>query len=94
MEDGSVYPQHIVGGPQELQVCLLEGPAVAAAAVKNNWPEGKPRSADLLLAAPDMLEALQIIIGDIEQSPRHFTPAEKVAIARRAINKATGASHV
>lgn len=64
MEDGSVYPQHIVGGPQELQICLLEGPVVAEAAVKNNWPAGKPRSADLLLAAPDLLEALQAVLRE------------------------------
>lgn len=37
----------------------------------------------------DMLEALQVIVGDVERSPRLFTGQEKVAIARSAIKKAT-----
>jgi hypothetical protein len=48
-------------------------------------------NAHLIAAAPDLLEALQVIIGDIEQSPRRFSADQKVAIARAAIAKATAA---
>jgi hypothetical protein len=89
LEDGSVYPQHIVGGPDELQVCFLEGSAVAALAIKEKWPNGKPRSADLLLAAPDLL-ALLVELVDIEgPCPGTAVWATKV---HAAIAKARGAA--
>lgn len=105
MEDGSVYPQHIVGGPQELQVCLLEGPVVAEVAVKNNWPAGKPRSTDLLLAAPDLLNAVEKqhraidwLLALIVQLDPTFYPTKSAvwplivdASAPQVIAKATGA---
>jgi hypothetical protein len=54
--------------------------------------DNRVANANLISAAPELLEALQIIIGDIEQSPRHFSISQKVAIARAAISKATGAA--
>lgn len=97
LEDGSVYPQHIVGGPNELQVCLLEGPVVADLAIKDKWPSGKPRTADLILAAPELLEALQTTALLLQASCMIFDPEsrgialEAVKEARAAIAKATGA---
>lgn len=46
-------------------------------------------NAKLIAAAPEMLEALQILVGDIERGPRRFTSEEKLTIARNAIKKAT-----
>lgn len=96
MEDGSVYPQHIVGGPNEIQVCILEGNSVAELAIKEKWPSGKPRCADLILAAPDLLEALQALMfhdGDGWDADGWLNEAD-LSKARAAIAKATGASHV
>ena len=51
------------------------------------WCRGNAR---LMAASKDLFEALEIIIGDVDQSPRRLTRDEKVAIARKAIAKATG----
>lgn len=40
-------------------------------------------------AAPVLMHALQVLVGDIKQSPVDFTRAEKLAIARAAIAEAT-----
>lgn len=45
-------------------------------------------NAKLIASAPEMLEALQILVGDIEKSPVKFTREEKIEIARKAIKKA------
>ena len=49
----------------------------------------RKKDAALISAAPDMLEALQIILGDIERAPKKLTQKEKIQIARKAIQKAT-----
>lgn len=46
-------------------------------------------NAKLIAAAPEMLEALQILIGDIDTAPIKLTTKEKLIIARKAIKKAT-----
>ena len=46
-------------------------------------------NAKLIAAAPDMFEAIQILLGDIERSPICYTREEKIEIARKAIKKAT-----
>jgi hypothetical protein len=45
--------------------------------------------ARLIASAPCLLEALQIIVGDILQVPRDLTREQKLKIARAAISKAT-----
>src|SRR6185437_12871862 len=45
--------------------------------------------AKLIAAAPELLEALQILAGDVEKGPVKFTMEEKLKIARDAIKKAT-----
>jgi hypothetical protein len=50
----------------------------------------KPADAQLIAASPELLEALQIVIGDIDKGPHNFTKEEKTKIARAAINKALG----
>lgn len=58
MEDGSVYPAHIVGGPTELEICWLEGQAVADLAVEDPEHWDKPKvDGPLIAAAPELLEA-------------------------------------
>lgn len=47
-------------------------------------------NAHLICAAPDLLYALEIMVGDIEQMPDKFTHEDKIRIARKAINKALG----
>lgn len=49
----------------------------------------RDKDVKLIAAAPDLLEYLQICVGDIERSPRKFTKQEKLSIARKAIEKAT-----
>lgn len=71
MEDGSVYPRHIVGGATELEVCVLESQSVAQLRHDKPgvWPsEGafEEPNARLIAAAPDLLEApdtLYAIVG-------------------------------
>lgn len=35
MEDGSVYPEHIIGGFHEFQICLMESISTAALSAEN-----------------------------------------------------------
>jgi hypothetical protein len=86
LEDGSVYPSHIVGGPRELQVCLLESSTVAKIATEDysgSWGVNKA-NARLIAAAPELLEALKRAVSagiiDINGEPE---------LARAAIAKAT-----
>ena len=46
-------------------------------------------NAQLIAAAPDLLDALQIILGQIERYPKPLTDNEKITIAQQAIIKAT-----
>src|SRR5690606_6115890 len=47
-------------------------------------------NAKLIAAAPDMLEVLLILNGDIDQSPVRYTKLEKKTIMQEAIKKALG----
>ena len=47
-------------------------------------------NAQLIAAAPGLLEALMIINGDIERAPNPYTSQEKMEIVKKAINKALG----
>jgi hypothetical protein len=67
LEDGGVYPRHIVGGDADHQVCLLEGPATAELAIRNPgefW--GNNPNCDLITAAPDMLMILEMLAADAD----------------------------
>jgi len=47
LEDGGVYPSHVVGGPDEYLVCYLEAPSVATLAIKepdSGWSRSKVNS--------------------------------------------------
>ena len=46
--------------------------------------------AQLIAAAPDMLEALMIINDNIERGPVRYSYQEKMEIVKKAINKALG----
>jgi len=47
-------------------------------------------NAQLIAAAPDLLEALMIINGDIERGPNPYTSQEIKGVVEKAINKALG----
>ncbi|MBR8475800.1 hypothetical protein [Burkholderia cenocepacia] len=52
LEDGSVYPRHIVGGDRDTEVCMLEGSATAALAAREPhgiW--GRNANGDLTIDA-------------------------------------------
>lgn len=51
---------------------------------------GNYKIAKLISAAPDLLNAIQILLGDIERYPVRLTREEKIKIARKAIEKAKG----
>lgn len=60
MEDGSVYPCHILGGSADFQVCTLESPQIAKLGVEQ--PHRFPGlngvlgpNARLIAAAPELL---------------------------------------
>jgi hypothetical protein len=93
MEDGSVYPAHIVGGPNEFEICWLESPAVADLAVKDPEHWDKPKvNAQLIAAAPKLLEALVWYVENddvIEMAGNEFW-LEGREKARAAIGKARG----
>ncbi len=58
------------------------------------WPERAEEmkaNASLIAAAPDLLEALQTLLGDTDDSD-YMTRAEKEEKARAAIARATGES--
>jgi hypothetical protein len=60
------------------------------AAVWNDIPSEEAKANALLISkAPEMLEMIQILIGDIERGPKKFTIAEKVEMARKLIKEAT-----
>ena len=44
----------------------------------------------LISKAPEMLEMLMILLGDIRKGPVDFTKSEKIKMARRLIKEATG----
>jgi len=60
LEDGSVYPTHLVRGPEDYQVSAIESHAAAELAIKHPEQGWGIREADarLIAAAPELLEAL------------------------------------
>ncbi|CAG9225731.1 hypothetical protein [Burkholderia vietnamiensis] len=67
LEDGSVYPRHIIGGKRELQVCLLEGSETASLAIKEPdgiW--GRNGNGNLICAAPDMATVLEMLAAEAD----------------------------
>lgn len=42
--------------------------------------------AKLVVGAKDLFKALQIMIGDVDRAPQIYSPAEKIDIARAALN--------
>lgn len=62
MEDGSVYPTHILGCVADFHVCLMESAEVAALLHSGEWKflaGTSVANARLIAAAPELLEALQ-----------------------------------
>ena len=99
MEDGSVYPCHILGGTADYQVCALESPDIAKRGVEQphlfpglNGVLGP--NARLIAAAPDLLLALERITSSyhalLGRTPVRDAP-ETLAEADAAIAKARGA---
>jgi hypothetical protein len=93
MEDGSVYPCHILGGTADYQVCTLESPEIAKRG--HAQPDLFPGlngvlgpNAALIAAAPDLLEALAALLGCIDHGSDN--PTLKLDAARAAIRKARG----
>lgn len=91
LEDDSVYSTHIVGGPREIQVCLLE--SFDAAKRAHEHPEKRSgifdANARLIAAAPELLEAAQWAANYIDTivDPNAL---KVLASLREAIAKATG----
>lgn len=104
MEDGSVYPCHILGGAADFLVCTLESPQIAKLGVEQ--PHRFPGlngvlgpNARLIAAAPELLQALQKLLDlqvakkELECLDRGFgtkTPNAAWLEARAAIAKAKG----
>ena len=55
-----------------------------------NSKERNISNAQLIAAAPDMLEALMIVNDDIERGPVRYSYQEKMEIVKKTINKALG----
>lgn len=89
LEDGGVYPAHIVLEPRDLIVCYLETTYAAEQALKE--PDGlfgretehSMAMRSLLLAAPDLLGALKAICSEFAQTH------PLIVAGRAAIAKAT-----
>lgn len=105
LDDGSVYPRHIIGGARELVVCYLESEFVAQQVDDSDAMfeavgdmRSKAANARLISAAPDMLEALEEINGCIEWSDHaqkwvllgRFRTQPALEKVRAAIAKAKG----
>jgi hypothetical protein len=92
LEDGSVYPTHITGGPREVQVCVLETTLLAQLAHEDAEQRSERRrgvyeeDARLIAAAPDLLEALIAVVSVADRATDEFDKA------RAAIAKATAQS--
>jgi hypothetical protein len=92
LEDGSVYPEHIIGGITDLQVCLLEASSSAHAYVydpvwsKRQKSQMSEANARLIAAAPDLVFQLQAAANYIDAL------GGDSKVYRAAIAKATGAT--
>jgi len=96
MEDGSVYPCHILGGTADYQVCALESPDIAKRGVEQphlfpglNGVLGP--NARLIAAAPDLLQALEALLDMDISYQRGPKVQEAESAARLAVAKARGA---
>lgn len=101
MEDGSVYPCHILGGTADYQVCTLESPEIAKRG--HAQPDLFPGlngvlgpNARLIAAAPELLDLLSALECDIntlvycyERKPDNFGRA--VAVAKADAERARAA---
>ena len=100
LEDGSVYPKHIIGGVTELQVCLFETPNVAHAIVNDeSWKylgksEMHEANAQLIAAAPELYEAAKLVLAwydaeeDHSQEPDFYKRVEMCRASESAIRAA------
>ena len=67
LDDGSIYPRHIVGGEADHHVCLLESTVTAELAIRHpNECWGKNPNGKLLIAAPDMAEVLEMLAAEAD----------------------------
>lgn len=97
MEDGSVYPTHIVCGPEKFQVCILESSVIAKLAIDNpskRWGISDEIS-KLLASALDLFTELQNIANakpeEWDEEMRDQFREWAQSRARAALAKATGA---
>lgn len=76
---------HVRGNSQ-----LYAGDKMIALAAIKDVPDMSERmtNLELMAAAPDMLEALQIVAGNIERAPVKYSKEEKRKIVLAAIAKA------
>lgn len=95
MEDGSVYPCHILGGVADFQVCTLESPAIAKLGTEQ--PDRFPGlhgvlgpNARLIAAAPELLQALEALLDMDISYQRGPKVQEAERAARLAVAKARG----
>ena len=95
LEDGGIYPMHIVGGDFESQICPIESPMWAEVAHKQ--PDLYPIQAvtqantRLIAAAPAMLEALETLVYTLEDEVfEHDDQKAAMTKARAAIRAAKG----
>jgi hypothetical protein len=51
---------------------------------------GNSKFANYIAAAPEMLRALEVAVGDIKRAPKDFTQEEKLKLMEEAIRKAKG----
>lgn len=105
MEDGSVYPTHILGGAADFQVCLMEGAAVAALLHSGEWKtvvSTSAANAHLIAAVPELyaaLDRLEVSANTVaycySKRPENFAQAfqqlrDDAGAARAALAKARG----
>ena len=98
MEDGSIYPEHILGGVTQLQICLMESPGVAELCVNNPvWrsvgkSEMSKANARLIAAAPELLEACRAMIEWDDREKDHAVDFDaRMQLCRIAFDKARAA---
>jgi hypothetical protein len=92
LEDGGIYPPHIVGGARALEICELFSFNNDEMAESKDDVRSKRANANLIAAAPALLEALQALMtpeGHLLHSPEQPCTGE-CQEARAALTKAGG----